>query len=187
MQWRNAADRYGIIGQALHWVIVAGLIASYFLAEAGEDDGVGGPMGLHRSVGITILALAILRLYWRLMDRRPPWPASMPVHERAIARATHLIFYVLLFAVPITGWMISSVEGDPVLLFGALELPPIPAGADEDTLEDLHEALFNVLLGFAGLHVVGALKHHFWNRDDVLRSMLPRRMPQSPEGGRERR
>jgi cytochrome b561 len=179
MQWRNAVDRFGIVAQSLHWVIVAGLVASYFLAEAAEDNETGSAMGLHRSIGIAILALAILRLLWRLVDRRPAWPTVMPGYQRIIARATHAIFYVLLFALPITGWMISSVEGDPVPFFGLFELPPIPSGADEHWLEDLHEMLFNVLLGFAVLHVIGALKHHFWDRDGVLRSMLPGRKPQS--------
>ena len=179
MQWRNAVDRYGIVAQSLHWVIVAGLIASYFLAEAAEDNETGSSMGLHRSIGIAILALAVLRLLWRLLDRRPAWPTVMPGYQRTLARTTHAIFYVLLFALPITGWMISSVEGDSVPFFGLLELPPIPSGANEDWLEDLHELLFNVLLAFAVLHVIGALKHQFWDRDGVMRSMLPRRVPQS--------
>ncbi len=187
MKWRNTAERYGIVGQTLHWVIVAGLVASYFLAEAAEDDELGDLMGLHRSIGIAILALAVLRLVWRILDRKPRLPDAMPTHERAIARATHSIFYVLLFALPISGWMISSVEGDLVHFFGLFELPPIRSGADEHWLEDLHETLFNVLLAFAVLHVIGALKHHFWNRDHVLRSMLPGRILQRPEDSRKRR
>jgi cytochrome b561 len=186
MEWRNSAERYGFLGQTLHWVIVAGLIASYFIAEAAEDDEVGDLMGLHRSVGLTILSLAILRLLWRLLDRRPPWPATMVAYERVIARATHVIFYVLLFTLPVTGWMVSSAEGDPVRFFDLFGLPPLIVGADEDMLEDLHEILFNVLLGFAVLHVIGALKHHFWNRDDVLRSMLPRRGSQARKDPRLR-
>ena len=77
MQWRNTPARYGIIGQALHWLVVLGIIASYFIAEAAEDEEAGGLLGLHRSVGITILALAALRLLWRFADRAPPWPAGI--------------------------------------------------------------------------------------------------------------
>jgi cytochrome b561 len=98
---------------------------------------------------------------------------AMPAWQRVLARSTHAIFYVLLFALPVTGWMISSAEGDPIRIFGLFELLPIGAVTNEDTLEDLHETLFNVLLAFAALHVLGALKHHFWDRDHVLRSMLP--------------
>lgn len=175
MQWRNTLDRYGIIGQVLHWVVVLGIIANYFIAEAAEDEEAGGLMGLHRSVGITILALAVLRLLWRLVDRTPPWPADMPAHERVIARTVHAVFYVLLFALPVTGWMISSAEGDPVRWFGLVELPGLSVGASEDALEELHEVLFNVLFALAVLHALAALKHHFWDGDRVLRSMLPGR------------
>jgi cytochrome b561 len=173
VKWRNTAKAYGTFAQTLHWLIVIGIIASYFLAEAAEDDEAAGLMDLHRSVGITILLLAVLRIVWRLADRRPLWPAAMAGYERVIARVTHWAFYALLFALPITGWMLSSTEGDPVRYFGLFELPPLLSGGGEETLEELHETLFNVLLGLAVLHIVGALKHHFWNRDDVLRSMLP--------------
>lgn len=175
MQWRNGADRYGIIGQALHWLVVLGIIANYFIAEAAEDEDAGGLMGLHRSVGITILALAVLRLLWRLVDRAPAWPAGMAAYERAIARAVHAAFYLLLFALPLTGWMMSSAEGDAVAWFGLVELPELPVRASEDALEDLHETLFNLLFALAVLHALAALKHHVWDRDHVLRSMLPRR------------
>lgn len=174
MKWRNSAERYGLVGQALHWLVVLGLIAAWLIAEAAEGEDAGNPMGLHRSVGITILGLAILRVLWRLLDRRPSWPAGMAAYERAIARATHVAFYALLFALPLTGWLITSAEGEPVVFFGLVVLPPLSIGADEHALEDLHETLFNVLVVFAVLHTVGALKHHFWDRDRVLRSMLPR-------------
>jgi cytochrome b561 len=181
----NSPKRYGLIGQSLHWITVAGLVASYFLAEAAEDQEPGNLMALHRSVGIAILALAVLRLVWRILDRMPSIPA-MPAWQRAVARGTHAIFYVLLFALPVTGWMVSSAEGDPIVIFGLFELPPVGAGTNEDTLEDLHETLFNVLLGFAVLHVVGALKHHFWDRDGTLRSMLPGGASQPPGISRPR-
>jgi cytochrome b561 len=181
MQWRNTPERYGIVGQTLHWLIVLGLIASYFLAEAAEDE--EGLMGLHRSVGITILALAGVRLLWRLVDRTPPWPAAMAGYERIFARLTHAAFYLLLLALPLTGWLLSSAEGDAVRYFELFELPPLYVGTGEeaeDALEDIHETLFNVLLALAALHVAGALKHHFWNRDHVLRSMLPGRAVRPP-------
>ena len=175
MRWRNTAQKYGIVGQALHWLIVIGIIASYLTAEAAEDDEAAGLMQLHGSIGITILVLAVLRLGWRLVDRPPPWPATMTGYERMLARATHVTFYVLLFAAPLTGWLLSSAEGDALRYFDLFALPPLPFGVSEETFEDVHETLFNVLLAFAVLHVAGALKHHFWNRDHVLRSMLPGR------------
>lgn len=171
---RNTPTRYGYAGQLLHWLVVAGIIASYFTAEGSESDN-DALMALHRSLGITILALAVLRVAWRLLDRSPDFPAAMARWQRTAARGAHAILYALLFALPLTGWLLSSVEGDPVVLFGWLTLPPLPSGADEDLLEEVHEALFNVLLAVAVLHAAAALKHHFWDRDGVLRSMLPGR------------
>jgi cytochrome b561 len=180
MQWRNTAEKYGIIGQALHWLVVLGIIAAYFVAEAAEDN--EGLRALHGSIGISILALAVLRVLWRVLDRSPPWPATMAGYERMIARITHLALYVLLFTLSLTGWLLSSAEGDAVRFFGVFELPPLHSAAGEEILEEVHEVLFNILLAFSVLHIVGALKHHFWNRDHVLRSMLPGRV--SPTGQR---
>lgn len=174
-RWRNTVDRYGVIGQSLHWLVVAGIIASYLLAEIAEDEEHGGLMSLHRSVGIAILVLAVVRLAWRLTDRSPAWPAAMAGWERAIARATHVILYVLLLVLPLTGWLASSAAGDAVRFFGLVELPALRVGIGEDAAEDLHEALFNALVAVAALHTAAALKHLLWNRDEVMGSMLPRR------------
>jgi cytochrome b561 len=174
MQWRNTLSAHGVVARAFHWIIVAGIIAQYFLAEAGEHDEHGGPFtaaGLHAAIGMTILLLAVLRLLWRAVDPHPAWPDSMKPRDIMAAKAVHAAFYGLLFALPITGWMLSSTENDPISFFGLFTIPHI-VGASEDFLEDTHEVLFNVLLGLAVLHVLAALKHHFIDRDNVLRSML---------------
>ena len=174
MRLRSSAERFGTIAQAMHWIVVLGIIATWIVAEAAEDEERGDLMGLHRSIGITIFALAALRVAWRLVDRRPDWPSTMPAWERRLARFTHALLYALLFAIPLTGWLLSSAEGDPVTWFGLFGLPPVKVGGD-DALEELHEVLFNVLVGAAAVHALAALKHHVMNRDGVLRSMLPKR------------
>lgn len=179
MKFRNSPQQFGLIAALLHWSIVAGVIAQYLLAEAAEDEknAVGSAfdaMSLHRSIGLTILALAILRLLWRVFDTRPAWPATMKPLARTLAKATHAAFYLLLLAVPLSGWAVSSAEGDAVAFFGLFTVPPLPFGEDlEHTLEEAHEILFNVLAALALLHVLAALKHQFVDRDGVLRSMLP--------------
>jgi cytochrome b561 len=167
MELRNTASRYGSIATALHWVIVAGIVAQYFLAEAAE--------ALHASIGITILALAVLRVLWRLVELPPELPQTMKNYERVLARATHITLYALLFAVPLTGWALATVDHQYITIFGLFELPRLRAAAalTEDQLEEVHEALFNLLLGLAALHIAAALKHHFFDRNNVLRSMLP--------------
>lgn len=187
MQWRNTATRYGFIAMALHWVIVAGVIAQYFLAEAAEEaeDSAAGAIdaaNIHMSIGITILALALVRALWRMAELPPARPATMKSYEITFARIAHIAFYVLLFAIPLTGWALTTAEGEPLRYFGWFELPPLRIGAQlpirggalsEDQLEEAHELLFNVLLGLALLHVAAALKHQLIDHDNVLRSMLP--------------
>ena len=93
-----------------------------------------------------------------------------------LARGTHFGFYVLLFALPLTGWALAAADAQSISFFGLFELPQLRIFGmtlSEDQLEEVHEVLFNVLLGLALLHVAAALKHHFIDRDNVLRSMLP--------------
>jgi cytochrome b561 len=171
MHWRNTASRYGLAPSLLHWIIVASVIAEYFIAEAGED--AEGLMGLHMSIGLAIFVLATLRLAWRLLDVRPAWPATMGPRQVLVARIVHGAFYALLFALPVTGWLLASAEGESASFFGLFTLPAAPA-ADEELLEATHETMFNILVALALLHVAAALKHHFIDRDGVLKGMLPR-------------
>jgi cytochrome b561 len=176
MHFGNTDSRYGYVATTLHWVIVAGIVAQYFLAEAAEDHEsaeVFSATGLHASIGIAILALAVVRVLWRLVELPPELPQTMKRHERILARITHTAFYVLLFGLPITGWALAGADQQAVSFFGLFEVPQLRVNLTEDQLEEVHEALFNVLLGLAVLHIAAALKHHFFDRDNVLRSMLP--------------
>jgi len=178
VQWRNTADRYGLVGKLLHWLIAVGIVAQYFLAEAAEDaEGARvdpfSALGAHTTVGITILLLAAVRLVWRLFELPPERPPAMKRYEIAIARTAHIAFYVLLFAIPLSGWALATASGDGLSFLGWLDLPAIRNGLSKDALEELHEVLFNTLLGLALLHIAAALKHQFIDRDNVLRSMLP--------------
>ena len=180
MQWRNSIGRYGVFAKSLHWLIVFGIVAQDLLAEAQEDktasSGAMTAMDWHVSIGITLLALATLRVIWRAVDVTPRWPASMRGFERLLAKAGHLGLYGLLFALPLSGWLLTSVEGEALRYFGWFELPALaPAGAEsrEHLIEEVHEVLFNALFALAVLHVIAALKHHFIDRDNILKRMLP--------------
>lgn len=183
MHLRNTVSKYGFIAAALHWLIVVGIIAQYLLAEAGEDGEEGSaaaiePMNIHNSLGITLLGLAVLRLLWRLLERTPKLPVHMRRYEVVLARAVHAAFYALLFAIPLSGWMITSLEGETLRYFGLFDLPALTSTGTESAeklAEEVHEILFNVLVALALVHVIAALKHHFVDRDGVLRSMLPGR------------
>jgi cytochrome b561 len=173
------ATRYGAVAQALHWIIAALIVTQFILAWTAEDL----PLGIHKlilfarhkSVGMTVLMLAVLRLGWRLTHPAPPLPAGMTPIERRAAQATHAAFYFLLFAMPLTGWLMSSAKNYSVSWFGLFTWPNL-IGRNEAAfswLRSTHGILSWSLFGIALLHILAALKHHFWNKDSVLLRMLP--------------
>lgn len=178
MTLRNTTYRWGAVAQFLHWLIVALLILQVTLALlAGELHGMPklAMLARHKSVGLTIMALAVLRLVWRWINPTPPLPPTLKSYERGLARFTHALLYVLLFALPLSGWTMSSARGFPVSWFGFFQLPDlVPKNKTlYDALVDTHALLACLLAAVVVLHVAAALKHHFILRDDVLKRMLP--------------
>jgi cytochrome b561 len=179
MQWRNTSHSYGSVAKFLHWAIVVLIIAQYVVIEAAEDL----PRGLeklelvsrHKSVGMLVLLLALARILWKLASRGQPGPVPMPRGQRIAAAAGHGMLYLLILAQPITGWMMSSAANYPVTLFGWFQFPALlaPSESVHEALEETHEVLFTVLVVVAVIHVIAALYHHFWLKDDTLRRMLP--------------
>ena len=173
------ATRYSPLAQMFHWVIAGLIIVQFTLARLAEPLPLGvhklALLARHKSVGMTILMLAVLRLLWRIWHPAPPLPAGMTRWERAGAHASHWAFYVLLFAMPLTGWTMSSAKNYSVSWFGLFTWPNL-IGKNEAAFEFLkttHDILSDVLFAVAVLHILAALKHHFWHRDDVLIRMLP--------------
>jgi cytochrome b561 len=185
MAIQNTTRRWGAVAQLFHWTIVVLLVVQVTLAFMADDL----PNGLrkltllarHKSVGITILALVILRLLWRHLNQTPELPEKLKPYERLLARFTHAALYVLLFLMPLTGWMMSSARGFPVSWFGFIQLPDLVPKSKPlyDFFVAAHETLAWVLALVVTLHVAAALKHHFVLKDDVLRRMLP--FPQRKE------
>jgi cytochrome b561 len=178
MPVQQTPARYGSVAQTLHWVIVGLLIVQFTLASIADDlpNGLEKLITLarHKSVGITILSLAILRLCWRLVER-PPLLPPMSRWQAVAARISHAALYTLLFAMPLTGWLMSSASNYPVSWFGLVQLPDLvaPDPALKKLLHEVHETLSKILIAFAGLHVAGALKHQFLDRDGLMFRMLP--------------
>jgi cytochrome b561 len=178
MGLRNTPERYGSVAQGLHWVVVLLLIGQVTVGKIAHEmpDGFDKLVLLarHKSVGITILGLAVLRLAWRRFDRPPP-PPPMPRWQLLASRATHAALYVLLFAMPVTGWLMSSASNYPVSWFGLVQLPDFvePDHGLKELMEETHELLASTLIALALLHVAAALKHQFLDRDGLLWRMLP--------------
>lgn len=189
MMWGNSRSRYGAVAMTLHWVLAAAILFMLWLGltmtSLDETDPRTFPLfQLHKSIGLTILTLSVARLAWRLANPVPPLSATMPRWERVSARAVHVLFYVLMIAIPLLGWatVSSAALAVPTTWFGLFEWPHMPFLADlpraekrmiERPLAGVHGALALSMLALALLHAAAALKHHFRDRDDVLKRMLP--------------
>ena len=178
MPFRNTTRAWGSLSKGFHWLIVLLIISQWVIAErADELKGLAKLEALawHKSFGMTIFMLAVLRLLWRLVNPTPELTTETKPWERVLANISHLLLYALIFAMPLTGWMMSSAKNYPVSWFKLFQFPDLVAPAEQTyhQMHDLHHLLFNVLVGVAVLHAAGALKHHFIDRNDVLKRMLP--------------
>jgi cytochrome b561 len=182
MQLRNSEERYGVLAQLFHWTVVGLIITQFVLARKADALPLGlakiGVLAQHKSFGMTIFALAILRLLWRFMNPVPPLPVNTPGWLRFGAHVSHWGLYALIIVTPLFGWMMSSARNFPVSYFGLFTLPDLvqPDRARYEVFRDIHAVLANTIFFVAVLHALAALKHHFYDRDNVLRRMLPVRL-----------
>jgi cytochrome b561 len=175
---RNNASQWGWVSVTLHWVTVLAIIGLVIVGMT-MDDLPNGPdkiriYALHKSTGLTVLALTLLRLGWRLYAGAPVAP-PMPRWQRLAAHASHFGLYALLLAMPLSGWLFNSAAGFPLKWFGWVKIPPLAAHdpALKALAREWHEGLAWTLLAMVALHVVAALKHHVSDRDATLQRMLP--------------
>ena len=176
-----SAARYSRGAVILHWLIallIIGNVAGAWLSEGMPKPDRAAIMALHKAFGITVLLLTLVRIGWRLAHRPPPMVETLKAWEAALARVTHWLFYILLLALPLTGWAFVSGagKGKPVSMFGLFAMPALPVGFDKSTVgtfKDMHSVLGFVIVGLFVLHVAGALKHQFLDRDGTMRRMVP--------------
>ena len=174
------AGRYNGVAKLLHWLIVALLIAQYIFAWTMPHIGRTVPKSIlidcHLWFGVVILFVAVIRLIWRFTHGEPVPEDGLPPWQVTSARAMHWLLYVLLFAVPILGWINASWRGMPVTFFNLLELPKLLAtrAPGWGWTGDVHVSISEYgLLVMAGLHIAAALYHYLVRRDGVLQRMLP--------------
>jgi len=178
MPFRNTKRSWGSLSKALHWLIVLLIINQWVIAER-ADDLTGfqkfTALNWHKWFGMTIFMLAIVRLVWRLANPVPDLSAETRPWERVLAKISHALLYTLIFAMPLTGWIMSSARAFGVSWFNLFRFPDLVGKNDQlyHLMHDTHHLLFKVLVATALLHAAGALKHHFIDRNDVLRRMLP--------------
>lgn len=171
---------------ALHWIgaalILTNLAFGLYLAGLPLSPAKLHYLPWHKWIGVTVLLLSAGRLAWRLGHPAPALPASMGEAEQRLAKLSHVLLYVLFFASPLTGWLFSSAAGIKTVYLGLLPLPDLlPRDkAAAQVLRDAHQWINYSMAAVIAVHVAAALKHHFHDRDDVLRRMLvPRQGPAS--------
>lgn len=193
------AQRYTAVAIVLHWAIAAAILFLFplglWMHESAEHGDVSAEVfrayQLHKSIGLTVLALSLVRLGWRLINPTPPLPDHMPGWERFIAKATHWAFYALMIGIPLSGWIYVStgwsIHDDAPLpvathFFGLFQVPAL-LGLNQAAIEvreavaesalNAHAVLAYAAIGLAVLHVLAALKHHLFDKDEVLAHMVP--------------
>ena len=191
--------RYTRTAMGLHWIMALLIFAGFGLGLTMVDMGFS-PQKLkfyswHKWIGITIFTLVAIRLYWRLTHAAPALPASMPNWQQQVAHVSHVLMYVLFFAIPLSGWLFSSSKGIQTVYLGLIPLPDlltkdmgeiVLAATDPEkpfVLSDLirlfHKSLNYLLGALVLMHIAAALKHYFIDRDDILGRMIPGLKPRS--------
>jgi cytochrome b561 len=191
MSWRNSEDNWGLVSQLLHWLIVLLIlmlaIVGLTMGELPKTPKYFWVYTMHKSIGITVLALVVARIAWRLYAGAPKPVPGTPKWQERIASLTHWLLYALLLAMPLSGWLYDSASGlRPFRWFGLWEMPKLAAPNESlrDLSHDAHESLFWVLVALVVLHAGAAFHHHIFRNDATLTRMLPRRrkpIPQEPD------
>lgn len=174
-------SRYSLVSIFLHWSIAALIVWNILLGWNLSNIPLEHRLAAydtHKSIGLTVLTLSLLRLGWRLANPAPPLPGRMKGWERVLARGTHVLFYVLMIGVPLGGWALvsSSPIVRPTSFWGLFDWPHLPLPRSEglaDQIEAAHGLGAWIIVLTLALHVAGALKHQFLDRDVVLWRMLP--------------
>lgn len=174
---RTSRSGYSRVAIAFHWTIAAlilGNIAGGLLHESVSKETGGLIMAVHKSIGLTVLVLSAARLAWRVAHGFPRLPDSTSAWDALLARTTHVIFYFMMIAVPLAGWTMVSAGTRPLTWFGLFDVPKLPVSESlAGKAGGAHEVLALTTLALVILHVAGALKHQFIDKDDVLHRMLP--------------
>jgi cytochrome b561 len=179
MPLRNTTAQWGWLTMTIHWLTALTVLAMFalglWMVELTYYDGwyKKGP-DLHKSIGISLFILTLIRLLWRLNSTVPEALATHKPWERKVAAIVHCMLYLLLFMVMVSGYLISTADGRGVELFGLFEIPATLHGIDrqEDIAGIVHLVLASTLVGTALLHAAAALKHHIIDRDKTLKRML---------------
>lgn len=179
LQWRDSETRYGIISKLFHWGMAGIVLYALFLGLTMEDIKLGPDklrvIGLHKSLGITVMVLALLRWLWRIVSKAPLMPSGLGRGHVLLAKLGHLALYAIMVLLPLSGWLMSSARGFSVSVFGMGPLPNLLERNHDMSkfFRETHELLANGLMILLAAHVGAAVLHHFYHKNTILKRMLP--------------
>ncbi|MEM7208068.1 MAG: cytochrome b [Pseudomonadota bacterium] len=179
MKLTNTPERFGTVAIALHWVMALAIFGlfgvGWYMVDLTYYDELYKTLPFyHKSVGITLAAVLLFRIVWKLMNPTPKPLAGSSSFEKFAAKAAHLLIYVLLLAIVFSGYLISTADGLPISVFDWFFVPASITGIpeQEDIAGFVHEYLAYALMALVAVHAAAALKHHFFDNDDTLKRML---------------
>jgi cytochrome b561 len=175
----TAFTRYAVPAIVLHWAVALIIFVSFpvglYMVDLPLSPWKLKIYSYHKWAGVTVFLLVLARILWRATHAPPALPGNLRPWERSLAGATHMLLYLLLVAIPLTGWLFSSAAGVQTVYFGVIPLPNL-LGKDKmlaDLFRFIHMFLNFTLAGLVTLHIAAAIKHHFLDRDTVLSRMAP--------------
>lgn len=176
---KNTRHTYGIIAQWLHWfmavLLIAMFVLAYYMMDLGDAATKKPFYDLHKATGLLLLGLVLLRLLWRFINLQPQLPTSMPQWEQISAKLNVVALYMLMLAMPITGFFMSSLGGRQISFYGLFTIAPLMYNkAIAGIFKNGHVIASYIFIAIFALHVLGALYHHFFLKDNILKRMLSR-------------
>jgi cytochrome b561 len=173
---RDVTSGYGIVTRLMHWLMAVAIVAMFILGVWMRELDYSSPYynlapDIHRSAGMLLLFLLVLRFVWRLANVKPD-DAELSRFEARVSKIVHAGFYPLMFALMVSGYMISTADGQPISVFGWFDVPSLIQGeGQEDAAGLVHEVLAYATIALSAVHAIAALKHHFVDQNHILTRM----------------
>jgi cytochrome b561 len=175
----QTSERYTPVAMTLHWVMALGILSTFAFGLYMQDLPLSPDKlryySWHKWAGVTLFLLVLFRVFWRITHKPPAPPGHMPRWQVLAADGAHHALYLLMLAIPLSGWLMSSAKGFQTVWFGVVPLPDLLAKDKElgNLLQLVHMSLNYLMIAIIAAHIGAALKHHLIDRDDVLKRMLP--------------
>ncbi len=178
MKIRDTKSSYGIVTRSLHWLLAIGItlmLCFGFLMSYLPSGALSKTVyNVHKLVGLALLGLIILFMFWQFFNPRPKFPTNMPLWEQQVARLVHFLLMAFFLIMPLSGWIFTSAAHHAPHFFGhTLSMPGISASVEvSSAFNNIHVKLAVIVACLLGLHILAALKHHFWDHDGILKRMM---------------